>query len=102
MDIVQPLNLSIREKKSSPKILVLSSGGLNIRPIEKFVDLVFNEEEQLENVNKLMIYLKEYINKDSDNIDIIENNHNVQYLQSDIIPSIKIDNSSIIRFICCI
>lgn len=76
-------------KNEDPKILVFASNKLNTKPIERFADVVFNEENEQDNIIKILSFLNEYVNSNKTDVDI-------KYQTSCVIPSIKIDNFSII------
>lgn len=89
--------------KTSPKVILFVSNDINIKPIEKFCDYIFNYKSQKENIQRLLVFLSTYNNKNkelsSDNMDDITKDYNsvvIKQVENGIVPSIKINNSSIV------
>lgn len=89
-------------KINEPKIFVFASSKLNVKPIENFVDRIFNENDEQQNIKNILAFLQECVKNDKCNkYDIDMGNANFQSIEvknyaSRIIPSIKIENLSII------
>lgn len=78
----------------SPKVVAVSNGKVNTKILNKYVDVFFNEESDIANVKKVVKYLENYSNANMENIEDFEN-VKLKSMAENIIPSIKIENSSI-------
>ncbi len=88
----------------APKVLIFPLKNINIKPIEKFADIILESENEKSNMKKILRYLKSY-EESNFNKDILLNvEKNIQgyedvkikYDKNYIIPSIKIDEFSIV------
>jgi len=89
--------------KKSPQILILPINNINIKPIEKYADFVFSYESEKESIRRLLKYLKvtaqSSIVENIASMDEITSNFEdtkIIHMEKSIVPSIKINNSSII------
>lgn len=91
-----------------PKVILLATKRTNINAISMYKDIVFYEDEQLDNVKKVVKYLEEYSKSDFDKEYLSQDKEldfkdvKLNFPTSAIIPSIKIENSSIVIDLCYI
>ena len=85
--------------EESPKIWLWASKNLNINVIGDFADYIFQEDSDNASVKKMLAYIKEYVKNpemDFANINTLLEDVEIKENVASIVPSIKIDNSSII------
>lgn len=92
-----------KRTKSAPKILFLPINNTNVKTIEKYADYVFEFSEPKRSVQKVLKFFKDGGKEQLHNINnLIAEYSNVDIIHSEksIIPSIKVNNSSIIIDFC--
>jgi len=95
-NILELADIDVNGKKLSgetPKIVFLPLNNVNIKPISKYADFIFNDDSEIESVKSLLNFIQQNINDyDYDNNKLID----ILQLENGIVPSIKINNSSIV------
>lgn len=91
-NILKLADISLDKQKrdeKSPKILLLPINSTNIEPIREYADYVFSFGSNKENIQKALNHIKFGDETSDKNIEI-------KHIENGIVPSIKINNSSII------
>lgn len=78
---------------NTPKIIAVSNSKVNIELLNKYINVVFAENDDIENVKKVVKYLENYVNLNTEKEYM---SVKLKGIADGIIPSIKIENSSII------
>lgn len=98
--------LDIAGKIKAPKIIAVTSNKINIKPIAQYIDVIFNCDYENHDLKKVIKYLQNYAASGFDKEffnDTFEENKvtgyeevEIRFPTDTIIPSIKIENASII------
>ena len=81
-----------KRNENDPKVIVLSLNDINSKPIYKFADIVFENNNDIDNIKELIKYVLEY----NSNMSISDEKINLMHIPYSIVPSIRINNMSII------
>jgi len=79
----------LTRKNEMPKICLYTKSDVNIKPIKKYFDYIFNDESEKDNTKGLINVIQE-----NSGVNIDHSRFDVKYLSNRIVPSIKINNSS--------
>lgn len=93
-----PIDKALRDEKT-PKIVVIPTNNINTNGINKFADYILNHNSEKETVRRLLKYLKQNKDLSFDNFDEKTKDFKdigISSIENTVIPSIKINNSSII------
>ena len=102
-NLLNILNLSnieynkLKRKNEDPKILIFVTNNINIEPIKEIADFIINDDDEQKGIKKVISFIQEYSKTDEYIIDDANySNIEIKENVSCIIPSIKIENLSII------
>lgn len=78
-----------KRDENCPRILLVPIDNVNTKPLEKYVDYTFSFGNNRDNIQKLINYIQYGNEQNSADVEI-------KHIKSGIVPSIKVNNSSII------